>query len=48
MALPAGLSREGLPIGLQLIGQPFGEESIIKAGYAFEQATDWHKQKANI
>jgi aspartyl-tRNA(Asn)/glutamyl-tRNA(Gln) amidotransferase subunit A len=48
MALPAGLSREGLPIGLQLIGQPFGEESIIKAAYAFEQATGWHKQKANI
>ncbi|HEY5975082.1 MAG TPA: Asp-tRNA(Asn)/Glu-tRNA(Gln) amidotransferase subunit GatA [Geobacteraceae bacterium] len=48
MALPAGLSKEGLPIGLQLIGQPFGEETIIRAGHAFEQATEWHKQKAQI
>ncbi|GFE56606.1 Asp-tRNA(Asn)/Glu-tRNA(Gln) amidotransferase subunit GatA [Geobacter sp. AOG1] len=48
VSVPAGLSQSGLPIGLQLIGRPFGEESIIKAAYAFEQATDWHKQKAKI
>ena len=46
VSVPAGLSQSGLPIGLQLIGKPFGEESIIKAAYAFEQATEWHKQKA--
>ena len=45
---PAGLSRDGLPIGLQLIGRPFGEETIIRAAYAFEQATEWHKKKAQI
>ncbi|HEX9023851.1 MAG TPA: amidase, partial [Geobacteraceae bacterium] len=48
MSVPAGFSREGLPIGLQLIGRPFGEETILRAGYAFEQATEWHKRKANI
>ena len=48
VSVPAGLSQSGLPIGLQLIGKPFGEESIIKAAYAFEQATEWHKQKAGI
>lgn len=48
VSVPAGLSQAGLPIGLQLIGKPFGEESIIKAAYAFEQATEWHKKKANI
>jgi aspartyl-tRNA(Asn)/glutamyl-tRNA(Gln) amidotransferase subunit A len=48
MSIPAGFSGEGLPIGMQLIGKPFGEETVIRAGFAFEQATDWHKRKANI
>lgn len=48
MSLPAGFSESGLPIGLQLIGKPFGEENILKAGHAFEQATEWHTKKANI
>ncbi|HEY5521896.1 MAG TPA: Asp-tRNA(Asn)/Glu-tRNA(Gln) amidotransferase subunit GatA [Desulfuromonadaceae bacterium] len=48
MSLPAGFSAPGLPIGLQLIGKPFGEESILRAGYAFEQATEWHTRKATI
>ena len=48
LSVPAGMSSEGLPIGLQLIGRPFGEEAIIRAGYAFEQATEWHTKKANI
>ncbi|MEJ2699947.1 MAG: Asp-tRNA(Asn)/Glu-tRNA(Gln) amidotransferase subunit GatA, partial [Desulfuromonadales bacterium] len=48
MSLPCGFSGEGLPIGLQLIGKPFGEETILKAGYAFEQATEWHKKKAPL
>lgn len=48
MSLPAGFSAEKLPIGLQLIGKPFGEETILKAAYAFEQATEWHTKKATI
>jgi aspartyl-tRNA(Asn)/glutamyl-tRNA(Gln) amidotransferase subunit A len=48
MSIPAGISTAGLPVGLQLIGRPFGEEEIIRAGYAFEQATEWHKLKAEI
>ena len=48
MSVPAGFSSEGLPIGMQLIGRPFGEETIIRAGYTFEQATDWHKRKADL
>ena len=48
MSLPAGLSNSGLPIGLQLIGKPFDEETILRAGYAFEQATEWHTKKAAI
>ena len=48
MSVPAGESHEGLPIGLQLVGRPFGEETIIRAAYTFEQATEWHKRKADI
>ncbi len=48
ISVPAGISQSGLPIGLQLIGQPFGEETIIRAAYAFEQATKWHQRKAAL
>jgi aspartyl-tRNA(Asn)/glutamyl-tRNA(Gln) amidotransferase subunit A len=48
MSIPAGFSASGLPIGLQLIGKPFGEETLLRAGYAFEQATEWHTRKATI
>lgn len=48
MSLPCGFSSAGLPIGMQLIGKPFDEETILRTAYAFEQATEWHKRKANI
>jgi aspartyl-tRNA(Asn)/glutamyl-tRNA(Gln) amidotransferase subunit A len=48
ISVPAGFSGTGLPIGVQLIGRPFGEETILRAAYAFEQATEWHKRKAEF
>ncbi len=48
LSVPCGFSAAGLPIGLQLIGRPFGEETILGAGHAFEQATEWHKRKPAI
>ncbi|MFS0560698.1 Asp-tRNA(Asn)/Glu-tRNA(Gln) amidotransferase subunit GatA [Terribacillus sp. 179-K 1B1 HS] len=45
ISLPCGFSSEGLPIGLQIIGKHFDEATIYRAAYAFEQATDHHKQK---
>jgi len=48
LSLPCGISTKGLPIGLQLIGKPFAEGELLRAAYAYEQATAWHKQKANI
>ncbi|BCA81021.1 Asp-tRNA(Asn)/Glu-tRNA(Gln) amidotransferase subunit GatA [Desulfuromonas sp. AOP6] len=48
LSLPCGFSGEGLPIGLQLIGRPFEEETLLRTGYAFEQATDWHTRRADI
>ena len=37
MSVPAGLNREGLPLGLQIIGQPFDEQGVLNAGLAIEQ-----------
>ena len=47
ITIPAGFS-DGLPIGMQLIGKPFGEEAILRIAYAYEQATEWHKRKPEI
>lgn len=47
MSIPAGFS-EGLPVGLQIIGKPFAEQTMYKAAYAFEQATDFHTKKPVI
>jgi aspartyl-tRNA(Asn)/glutamyl-tRNA(Gln) amidotransferase subunit A len=45
LSVPCGFDRQGLPIGLQLIGKPFSEETLLQAAYAYEQTTDWHTRK---
>jgi aspartyl-tRNA(Asn)/glutamyl-tRNA(Gln) amidotransferase subunit A len=45
MSLPCGFSANGLPIGLQLIGKPFDEATLLHTAHAFEQATEWHQRK---
>ncbi|HEV8457629.1 MAG TPA: Asp-tRNA(Asn)/Glu-tRNA(Gln) amidotransferase subunit GatA [Methylomirabilota bacterium] len=45
LSMPAGFTRSGLPIGLQLIGRPFDETTVLRAAHAFERATDWHARK---
>jgi aspartyl-tRNA(Asn)/glutamyl-tRNA(Gln) amidotransferase subunit A len=47
MSIPAGFS-DGLPVGLQIIGKHFDEETMYRAAAAFEQATDFHKQMPTI
>jgi aspartyl-tRNA(Asn)/glutamyl-tRNA(Gln) amidotransferase subunit A len=44
ITLPAGLSTQGLPIGVQLVAQPWQEDRLLQAGRAFQQATDWHRR----
>ena len=48
LSVPCGFDLNGLPIGLQLIGPAFGEESILRAAHAYEQATEWHKRRPRI
>jgi len=47
ISIPAGFA-DGLPIGMQVIGKPFDEETILHIAFAYEQATDWHKRKPPI
>ncbi len=48
MSVPCGFSSEGMPIGLQVLGPHFAEEKLLNIAYAFEQATDFHKQRPEL
>ena len=48
ISIPCGFTSNNLPVGLQLIGKHFDEESILRVAYAYEQSTDWHKRKPNL
>ncbi len=45
LSVPGGFSKEGLPIGLQLMGPQWGEGTILRAADAYEKATKWHERK---
>ena len=46
ISIPCGFtSRPKLPVGLQLLGQPFGEEALLQVAHAYEQATGWRKER---
>ena len=48
LSLPCGFDRAGLPIGMQIIGRPFDEATVLRLGHAFEQATEWHRRRPGI
>jgi len=48
MSLPCGFDDQGLPIGLQLIGNALREDLLFEVGYAYEQATEWHRQVPGV
>jgi aspartyl-tRNA(Asn)/glutamyl-tRNA(Gln) amidotransferase subunit A len=48
LAIPAGSSKANLPIGIQLIGRPFGDETLIALGRAFQAATDYHRKSPEL
>ena len=48
MTVPCGFDSNGVPIGLMFMAAPYEEASIINAGHAFEQTTDWHKRRPDL
>jgi Asp-tRNA(Asn)/Glu-tRNA(Gln) amidotransferase A subunit family amidase len=42
VSIPCGFTRTGLPVGMQLVGKPFAESSLLAAAHAYEQSTAWH------
>ena len=48
VSIPCGFTSGKLPIGLQIIGPKWGEETMFRVAHAFEQATPWHKEKPPI
>lgn len=47
-SVPCGFTRSGLPIGLQLIGQPFQETNLLALAHTYEQAHNWSRQTPNL
>ena len=48
ISIPCGFTKKGLPVGLQILAKPFGEEMIFRAAHAYEQSTEWHKIKPKL
>jgi aspartyl-tRNA(Asn)/glutamyl-tRNA(Gln) amidotransferase subunit A len=48
LALPNGFGRKGLPLGMQIVGRPFGETTILRVGHAYERATEWHRRRPQL
>ncbi len=48
ISIPCGFTKNNLPIGLQIIGKHFDEESILKIAYAYERITEWHLRRPSI
>jgi aspartyl-tRNA(Asn)/glutamyl-tRNA(Gln) amidotransferase subunit A len=44
LVVPCGADAAGLPVGLQVIGKPFDEATVLRIGATYEQATDWHRR----
>jgi amidase len=45
LTLPGGQTRDGMPVGFQIVSRAFDEAAILAAGHAYQQATDWHLRR---
>ncbi len=48
ISIPCGFSKTNLPLGLQIIGKPFDEETVLRVAYAYEQSTEWHLRRPSL
>jgi aspartyl-tRNA(Asn)/glutamyl-tRNA(Gln) amidotransferase subunit A len=46
VSVPCGLSSDGLPIGVQVVGKPFAEGTILRVANQYQQATEWHRRSS--
>lgn len=44
VSVPCGFTADGLPVGLQIAGRPFDESTVLRAAYAYEQASRWFER----
>jgi aspartyl-tRNA(Asn)/glutamyl-tRNA(Gln) amidotransferase subunit A len=48
LTVPCGFAASGLPVGLQIVGRPFEDATVLRVGHAYEQATEWHRRRPPI
>jgi len=48
ISVPAGFTKKGLPVGLQILSKPFSEDLLLRVAHTFEQNTPWHKEKPKL
>ncbi|MGZ5162295.1 MAG: amidase [Burkholderiales bacterium] len=48
LMVPCGFSGTGLPMGLQIIGRPMGDATVLRVGHAYQTATDWHLKRPSL
>ncbi|MBE0478866.1 Asp-tRNA(Asn)/Glu-tRNA(Gln) amidotransferase subunit GatA, partial [Candidatus Aerophobetes bacterium] len=48
ISIPCGPGRNNLPVGLQILGKPFDEETVLRVAYAYEQNTEWRKRQPKL
>lgn len=48
LSVPCGFTKDGMPLGLQIMGPQWGEEGVLNLAHAYEKATDWHTKKPTL
>ena len=48
LSVPCGFTKQGLPIGLMIYAKPFQENVVLRAGYAYQKVTDWHRRTPDL
>jgi aspartyl-tRNA(Asn)/glutamyl-tRNA(Gln) amidotransferase subunit A len=48
LSLPCGFTAQGLPVGLQIVGRPWAEARLLRAGHVYQLATDWHTRRPSL
>jgi Asp-tRNA(Asn)/Glu-tRNA(Gln) amidotransferase A subunit family amidase len=48
LTVPCGVAASGLPVGLQIVGRPFEDATVLRVGHAYEQSTGWHRRRPAI